>query len=110
MNAGENPATSHLENPDLVAIANNFYDKARIRGVLTVLNKIQDPDMEKFMRFELLNRGIEPLCAIHTDREISGSWLKGTPLESWSCKMEVHKIVIGLEAIEELKDSELASI
>jgi len=107
---GELPATQHLENKDLVLLANQLYSKASIKGVLTVLNKIEDQEMENYARFELISRGIEALCAIHSDPGISVSWLKGIPINSFPCKMEAHKIVSGMEAIAELKGEEFAIV
>lgn len=110
MKTGELPATQHLENQDLVFLANQLFNKARVKGVLTVLNKIVDQEMENYARSELLSRGVETLCAIHADPAISKSWLKGMPINTWTCKMEVHKIVSGMEAIAKLQDEELAVV
>jgi CO dehydrogenase nickel-insertion accessory protein CooC1 len=107
MKNGELPATQHLDNQELVLLANQLYGEARVKGVLTVLNKVEDQEMENYARFELISRGVEALCAIHADPSISVSWLKGTPINSFPCKMEVHKIVSGMEAIAELQAEEL---
>jgi CO dehydrogenase nickel-insertion accessory protein CooC1 len=110
MKTGELPATQHLENQDLVSLANQLYSKAWIKGVLTILNKVADQEMENYVRFELVSQGVEALCAIHADPEISVSWLKGIPINSFPCKMEVHKIVRGMEAIAEHQGEELEII
>jgi CO dehydrogenase nickel-insertion accessory protein CooC1 len=106
MKAGELPATQHLESEHLVDLANQFYREARIKGVVSVLNKIEDQDMENYTRFELISRGVEPLCAIYVDPVISDCWLKGLPINSLSSRMEALKIVSGLEAVAELENEE----
>ena len=107
--AGELPATQHLESLDLVSIANRLYQQARVKGVLAVMNKIENSEMENYMRIELINRGVKPFCTIHVDHDISESWLRGFPLKSWANKLEAHKIVGELEAIQEVQEINLAA-
>ena len=100
MKALELPATMHLENPELVAIANRLFTEAKIKGVLFLLNKIQDHEMEIYLRKELLMRGLEPLGFIIEDPSVSIAWLKGYPLDITRTKREVKKIATALEAAE----------
>jgi len=104
MKALELPATMHLENTELVAIANRLFTEAKIKGVLFVINKIQDPGLELYLRKELLMRGIEPLGTIFEDPSISIAWLKGYPLDMLRTKREVKKIATALEAAEALAE------
>jgi CO dehydrogenase nickel-insertion accessory protein CooC1 len=102
MKALELPATMHLENTELVAIANRLFTEAKIKGVLFVINKIRDPEMEMYLRKELLMRGIEPLGTIFEDPSVSIAWLKGYPLDMMRTKREIQKIATALESAEAL--------
>ena len=104
MKALELPATMHLENTELVAIANRLFTEARIKGVLFVLNKIQDPEMLIYLPKELLMRGIEPIGTVFKDPSVSMAWLKGYPLDMMRTKREVQKIATALEAAEALAE------
>jgi CO dehydrogenase maturation factor len=110
MKAMELPATMHLENTELVAIANRLFTEAKIKDVFFVLNKIQDPEMEIYLRKELLMRGIEPLGTIIEDPSVSIAWLKGYPIDMMRTKREAQKITNALEAAEALAvDMELST-
>ncbi|MGD8752013.1 MAG: P-loop NTPase [Anaerolineales bacterium] len=98
--SGGLPATKHLENPILVAMANQMFSKARIKGALFVLNKIRDKEMARYLEEKLAERGIDPIGTIHEYPAISIAWLKGTPLAIPEVREEVHRIVKELEAIE----------
>jgi CO dehydrogenase nickel-insertion accessory protein CooC1 len=76
------PATEHLENPELVALANRIFTDAKIKDVFFVLNKIQNAEIEDYLREQLLEKGITPLGVIHEDPAVSVAWLKGKPLKA----------------------------
>jgi CO dehydrogenase nickel-insertion accessory protein CooC1 len=99
--AGRLPATAHLRSPKLVEMAQRIFRKARIKGVLFVLNKIEDQETESYLRRKLEEEGIEPIGVVHRDPSISLSWLQGTPLDVSQTKKDVEKIVEELEAVEE---------
>jgi CO dehydrogenase nickel-insertion accessory protein CooC1 len=101
MKAGVLPATEHLEDPDLVALANRLFTEARIKDVLFVLNKVQDGETESYLREKLAEKGIEPIGTVYEDRSISMAWLKGTSLEGTESKKAAARIVEELEAAEE---------
>lgn len=101
MKAGKLPATRHLEDPELVEIANRVFREANIRGVLFVLNKVRDEETESYMRRRLEEKGIEPIGTIHEDPSIAMAWLKGTSLEGIETKKDAERIVEELEAAEE---------
>lgn len=100
--AKELPATMHLESPELVALANRFFLDARIKGVLCVLNKIQNAEMENYLQMKLMARCIKPIGIIHEDASISIAWLRGMPLDREKSIQEVENIVKGLETAEAL--------
>jgi CO dehydrogenase nickel-insertion accessory protein CooC1 len=98
--AGVLPATQHLETPNLVALAQSFYHKAQINGVLCILNRVADPEMEQYMRDQLAQSGLEPSGVIHVDAAISSSWMKGAPLVCNSAKQEVQATIENLERMQ----------
>jgi CO dehydrogenase nickel-insertion accessory protein CooC1 len=94
------PATHHLENPTLVAMANRMFLKARIKGALFVMNKIQSEEMKRYLEAKLAEREIEPVGIIREHPAISIAWLQGKPLAIPEAHEEVQKIVKELEALE----------
>jgi CO dehydrogenase maturation factor len=102
LKAMELPATMHLESPELVAIANRIFKEARINGVLSVLNKVQNAETENYLRRELSARSIEPIAIIYEDPSMSISWLQGKPLGGREAEREVRKIAKALEISEAL--------
>jgi CO dehydrogenase maturation factor len=101
MKAGKMPATAHLKNPKLVEMARRIFGEAMIKDVLFVLNKIEDQEMEIYLRRKLDEEGIEPIGVIHRDPSISLSWLKGTPLDVTKTSQDIREIVEELEAAKE---------
>ncbi|MFC2054712.1 P-loop NTPase [Chloroflexota bacterium] len=104
--AGKLPATMHLENNNLVSLANSLYRDARIKGVLVILNKIDGSDMENLIRVELLKRGIDPIGVVHENASISISWLKGLSLELSNSNRDIEIIVNAIQAQEAIKEIE----
>lgn len=98
--AGIPPATDHLQDPELVETARRVFREARIKGVLCVLNRVRDDEMEAHMRKRLREKGIAPIGLIHEDASIATAWLAGTPLDTTITKKEVETIVKELEAAE----------
>jgi CO dehydrogenase nickel-insertion accessory protein CooC1 len=78
--AGELPATRHLDNPELVKLANEIFLNTKIKDVLVLLNKIKGEDVESYMKKELRKENIEPVGTVYDDDLISLSWLKGESL------------------------------
>jgi len=100
--AGELPATSHLESPELVGIANHLFTQAKVKGVLVVLNKIKDKETEGFMTAKLAEQGIKPIGIIHEDPSIAMSWLKGISLNSAKTKRDTERTIEKLEVAEKV--------
>jgi CO dehydrogenase nickel-insertion accessory protein CooC1 len=97
---GKLPATRHLQNPDLVAIANRLFTNARVKGVLFLLSKIRNAEMESFLRSKLSERGIEPAGVIYEDQSISDSWMKGKSLEMNKSQGDILCFIEKLEAAQ----------
>jgi CO dehydrogenase maturation factor len=106
MKAAELPATMHLEDPSLVILANRIFLEAKIKGVVFVLNNIQNSEIENYLRMELATRCIEPIGVIHKDPSIPISWLIGRPLEVETAQQEANKIAQALEVAEALVEDE----
>jgi CO dehydrogenase nickel-insertion accessory protein CooC1 len=83
-------------------LANQIFIEARINGVLSVLNKVQNPEMEEYLRKELSARSIEPIGVIYDDPSMSITWLKGRPLRGIEAGQEAQNIAKALEASEVL--------
>lgn len=98
--AGSLPATRHLESPDLVEWANRIFREATVKGVLVILNRVTDEEMELYVRERLAECGIEPIGVIHEDPGIAMSWLRGTPLEAAKLKADLGLTVDALEAAQ----------
>jgi CO dehydrogenase nickel-insertion accessory protein CooC1 len=97
---GRMPATRHLEDADLVAIAQKQFVQARIKGTLFILNKVRNVETENFLRNKLADGGIQPVGVIYEELSISTSWLMGIPLESVASYSEVQRIIKKLEEVE----------
>jgi hypothetical protein len=99
---GRLPATQHLENPELVTIANQLFLDARIKGVLFIINKNKNEDMESYIRTKLAEREIEADGVIPEDPSISASWLRGTELELNRSQDYLLAFIHKLEAAENI--------
>jgi len=99
MHAGKPPATEHLEDPELVEIARMLFKETKIKGILTILNRVRDDEMENYLREKLMEKGLEPVGVIHEDPSITTSWLKGTPLINETIEREIEGVVQTIESI-----------
>jgi CO dehydrogenase nickel-insertion accessory protein CooC1 len=113
MQAGELPATRHLQSPELVEWIHDSYRQARTKGCLFVLNKIADDETELALWSRLLTAGIQATASIQEDPQIRSAWLEGRPLESPAAQAEAMKLVRALEegrgAFAEAAQSQTAS-
>jgi CO dehydrogenase nickel-insertion accessory protein CooC1 len=90
------PATAHLGNPELIALANRIFTDAKIKDVFFVLNKVPNADIENYLREQLLEKDITPLGVIHEDPTIMVAWLKGTPIRAEVVMGEIQLILDAL--------------
>lgn len=102
MKAKELPATMHLESPEMVALANRIFIEAKIKGVLCVINRVPNIDIENYLRAELSQRNINPIGVIPEELSMSIAWLKGMPIDGKKAKLEANKIAKALELAEAL--------
>ena len=98
IHAGALPATRHLADPGLVALANRLYAEPRIRDVVVVLNRIADPQTEGTLRATLEAAGVSVSGVVREDPGLRRAWLMGEALEGHLLEPEVGQIVDRLEA------------
>lgn len=94
------PSTAHLDDPELVTWANQIFYDSNIKGVLFVVNRVQNDYIEEQLLERLSDKGIQPLGVIHEDQAISIAWLGGTVVGTESSLSEIEKLVVGLEEAE----------
>ena len=97
--AGELPATEHLESPEMVEQAKALFRNASIRGVLFVLNRVTSQQMEDYLRSKLEEHDLSPLGVIHADPAIAMAWLTGSALTSDQAQREIQAVVGELERV-----------
>jgi CO dehydrogenase nickel-insertion accessory protein CooC1 len=100
--AGVLPATDHLQDPELVKTANRVFREANIKGVLYVLNRVRDKEMESYMRRRLEEKQVEPIGVIHEDASIAMAWLEGTLLDGTMTRKDTESVIRKLEAAEDV--------
>ena len=100
LHAGLVPQTRHLADARLVETANRLYRESRLRGVLTVLNRIPEDRTEAVLRARLREEAIEPVAVIGEHHAIALAWLEGTLLRSTVGEREAKAIVGRLETAE----------
>lgn len=94
---GALPATAHLENPDLVTIANTYYKNSAIKDVFFILNKIPDQETHSLLLDKLSHKGIQPIATIPVDSAIQAAWLNGSMIQVGQADQELMRIVLALE-------------
>jgi CO dehydrogenase maturation factor len=94
------PATAHLENPELIAWANKIFVEASIEDVWYVLNRVQSPDEEEYLRQRLREKGIEPVGVIRQMPSISLAWLRGIPIGEDEALIDAQNVLDKLEDAE----------
>jgi CO dehydrogenase maturation factor len=99
IHAGETPATQHLETPELVKLAQQQFRDAKIRDVYFILNRVQDEEMERYLREALTAKGLSPFGVLHDDHAVALSWLKGTPIELAENKTAIDGMIMKLGSI-----------
>ena len=104
------PATMHLENPEMVALANRIFVESNIKSVLFVLNKVKNSEVENHLRKELCVRNIEPMGVIHEHTSLSYAWLNGDPLDEIGVNQEARNIARVLDCIDAIEENDRVSI
>ncbi len=100
LRGGRPPATEHLPSPELVQLARMLFRESKIRGVLTILNRVPDEDTESFLRNRLRDQGLEPIAVVPEAPELLTAWLHGEPLPSANVDDAADSAVAALEQAE----------
>lgn len=94
------PATEHLHDPELVALANRLFRSSRVKGLLAVLNRVRDVQEEAFLTQALLDRDIRPIACLSERPEIREAWLHGSTFPDGHHQDEVKALIDALESGE----------
>jgi CO dehydrogenase nickel-insertion accessory protein CooC1 len=97
---GALPATQHLDDPQLVELANQSFREARIQGMGAILSKVENDKTKEFLGRSLAKGGVKVIGVVRRDEFISAAWLYGLPLTAAEEKHEVIRIVRRLERVE----------
>jgi len=98
--SGAPPATQHLlERSDLVESAIRLFRKARVGGVVAVLNRVPDPTTEAYLRVRLADAFILVVGCFGADHSVQDQWLRGVRVGSDDLAREAVTVVSELEAI-----------
>jgi len=87
------PATAHLENPTLVAVANKIFTNAKIEHVFFVVNRIPNLEIENALGEKLTQRDIKPIGVIPEIPSIPFAWLTDAPVHAEKFSEQVRAIV-----------------
>lgn len=77
---GAEPATRHIESPELAALARELFKRSRLNRMAVILNRVPDSSTEQYMRGVLNNWGIEAIGCLPDVPALREAWLRGTPL------------------------------
>lgn len=99
MQRGVLPATRHLEDLDMVALANHLFTTSTIQGALVVLNRVDSAATEAYLREALAERGLEPIGVLHRHPAVGAAWLRGSTLDDGALLQEVAVIADNVEAV-----------
>ena len=97
--SGVPPATRHLE-PEAAEQAVRLFREARVEGVLSVLNRVQDEDTERYVRDALESEGTPVVGVFDEDPSIQRQWLRGERLRSTSLSRGAARLAGRLEGAE----------
>ena len=99
MERGVPPSTQHLGSRELVEVAIRLFRDARVRGVLSVLNRVPTLAAETYMRNELRGSGARVASVFSEEPAIAQHWLRGTPLQSAGALAAGHLLAREVETM-----------
>jgi CO dehydrogenase nickel-insertion accessory protein CooC1 len=97
--AGVPPATQHLDDPTLVALAIEIFENAVIKGISVILNRVGDSRTERLLRERLDSAGVKPVGLIQDDPSIPMAWLLGERLTAVSPTRDAAAALDRIEAL-----------
>jgi CO dehydrogenase nickel-insertion accessory protein CooC1 len=94
------PPTAHLHDPELVTLARRQFTESRIQGVVAILNRVSDSDVEAYLRGRLEALGGPKVIGVLPEvRAIQSQWLRAEEVEVGGMDNEVRSIALALEAL-----------
>ncbi len=76
---------------------------SKVRDVLTILNRVRDPEMEDYLRDKLSRAGLEPIGVVREEPSLTVAWLKGTPWDGLKLRESAETIIKALENAESMR-------
>ena len=80
-----------------INVAREVTKDLRVKYYLTILNKVDSPEIEVIMRGKLKERGIKAIGSVRYDPEVSRGFLEAVPIGKCKAEEDVKKIVAHLE-------------
>jgi CO dehydrogenase nickel-insertion accessory protein CooC1 len=99
MRSGTPPATRHLADRRMVEMAERQFRNATVQGVLAVLNRLPNREVESYLRQQLAREGPDVIGALEEDPDIRDLWLRGRAVESRRLAAPVLEMVEGLDRV-----------
>lgn len=99
MRDGVPPATQHLDDARLAALAVRLFREAPIHGVAAVLNRVTPGAMERFVREALERDGVIVAGVFSDDPALQYQWLEGRRLASPELERAAEALVTSLEVL-----------
>jgi CO dehydrogenase maturation factor len=94
------PPTAHLSDPDLAELARRQFTESRIQGVVAILNRVSDSDVEAYLRGKLEALGGPKVIGVLPElRTIQSQWLRGEEVEAGGLSHEIRSIALALETL-----------
>ncbi len=98
------PPTAHLADPGLVELARRQFTESRIQGVVAILNRVPDSDVEAYLRGKLEALGGPRVMGVLPElRTIQSQWLRGEEVEAGDMSHEIRSVVLALETLGALE-------
>lgn len=94
------PPTAHLSDPDLAEMARRQFTESRIQGVVAILNRVSDSDVEAYLRGKLEALGGPKVMGVLPElRTIQSQWLRGEEVQAGGLSHEIRSIALALETL-----------
>jgi CO dehydrogenase nickel-insertion accessory protein CooC1 len=95
---GAEPATSHMEQPELAQLARELFKQSRLQNVDVLVNRASDLTMQAYVREALSAAGIEPITVLPDVPAIREAWLYGRALPSSQVSQALNRALDHLES------------
>jgi CO dehydrogenase nickel-insertion accessory protein CooC1 len=94
------PPTAHLADPELAELARRQFTESRIQGVVAVLNRVSDSEVEAYLRGRLEAMGGPRVLGVLPElRTLQSQWLRGEEVEAAGLSHEIRSIGRALESL-----------